>query len=165
MNGSHSDLIRACSHDLLLRYQMLLELLAILHAPWLRAALIWWRGRWFRWKVSRRRSGHVGCGRRRRMGVSCGLAAWIDEAEQCEGGPPARGAALQARSEGFNLKRNAETEEMWLLVRGRGQGGIYFRGSRKFWIALAKKLLCNVSSDTVPYSELCMICEHHKRFR
>ena len=29
-------------------------------------------------------------------------------------------AALQARSEGFNLKRNAETEEMWLLVRGSG---------------------------------------------
>ena len=27
---------------------------------------------------------------------------------------------LQARSEGFNLERKAETGEMWLLVRGRG---------------------------------------------
>ena len=31
-----------------------------------------------------------------------------------------RGAALQARSEGFNLERKAEIGEMWLLVRGRG---------------------------------------------
>lgn len=30
MNGSHRDLIRACGHDLLLRCQMLLEVLAIL---------------------------------------------------------------------------------------------------------------------------------------
>ena len=30
------------------------------------------------------------------------------------------GAALQARSEGFNLERKAEIGEMWLLVRGRG---------------------------------------------
>ena len=44
-NGSHRDLIRVCGRDLLLRYQMLLEILAILCAPWLRAALIWWRGR------------------------------------------------------------------------------------------------------------------------
>ena len=29
-------------------------------------------------------------------------------------------AALQARSEGFNLERKAERGEMWLLVRGRG---------------------------------------------
>ena len=29
-------------------------------------------------------------------------------------------AALQARSEGFNLERKAETGEMWLSVRGRG---------------------------------------------
>ena len=29
--------------------------------------------------------------------------------------------ALQARSEGFNLERKAETGEMWLLVRGRGE--------------------------------------------
>ena len=29
-------------------------------------------------------------------------------------------AALQARSEGFNLERKAETGEMWLLVRARG---------------------------------------------
>ena len=27
---------------------------------------------------------------------------------------------MQARSEGFNLERKAETGEMWLLVRGRG---------------------------------------------
>ena len=45
MNGSHRDLIRACGRDLLLRCQMLLEVLAILRAPWLRAALNWWRGR------------------------------------------------------------------------------------------------------------------------
>ena len=40
--------------------------------------------------------------------------------------------ALQARSEGFNLERKAEIGEMWLLVRGRGQGGRYFHESRKF---------------------------------
>ena len=34
--------------------------------------------------------GHVGSGRRRRMGVGCGLPAWIDEAEQREGGSPVR---------------------------------------------------------------------------
>ena len=72
---------------------------------------------------------------------------------------------LQARSEGLNLERKAETGEMWLLVRGRGGGGRYFRGSRKFGIASAKKLARQVSLDTVPYSELCTICEHHKRFR
>ena len=54
------------------------------------------------------------------MGVGCGLPAWIGEAEQHEGGSPTRGAALQARSEGFNLERKAETGKMWLLVRGRG---------------------------------------------
>ena len=46
---------------------------------------------------------------------------------------------------------------MWLLVRGRWRGGRYFRGSRKFGIALAKKLAGKVTSDTVPYSELCKI--------
>ena len=96
------------------------------------------------------------------MGVGCGLPAWINEAETREGGSPASQAALQARSEGFNLERKAEIGEMWLLLRG---GGIYFRGSRKFGIASAKKLAHKVSSDTVPYSELCTICEHHKRFR
>ena len=55
------------------------------------------------------------------MGVWCGLPTWIDEAEQHEGGSPARGAALQARSEGFNLERKAKIGEMWLLVRGRGR--------------------------------------------
>ena len=39
MNGSHRDLIRACIRDLLLRCQMLLEVLAILCAPWLRLGL------------------------------------------------------------------------------------------------------------------------------
>ena len=53
------------------------------------------------------------------MGVWCGLPTSIDEAEQHEGGSPARGATLQARSEGFNLERKAETGEMWLLVRRR----------------------------------------------
>ena len=38
-NGSHCDLIRACGRDLLLRCQMLLEILAILRAPWLRRRL------------------------------------------------------------------------------------------------------------------------------
>ena len=60
-------------------------------------------------------------------------------------------AALQARSERFNLERKAERGEMWLLVRGRRRGGRYFRGSEKFGIASAKKLACKVSSDTVPY--------------
>ena len=41
-NGSHRDLIRACGRDLLLCCQMLLEILAILRAPWIRAVLIWW---------------------------------------------------------------------------------------------------------------------------
>ena len=27
-----------------------------------------------------------------------------------------------------------------------------------------KKLVRKVTSDTVPYSELCTICEHHKQF-
>jgi len=48
---------------------------------------------------------------------------------------------------------------MWLLVRGVGRGGRYFRESRKFGIASAKKLARKVSSDTVPHSELCTICE------
>ena len=34
--------------------------------------------------------GHLGCGRKRRMGVRCGLLAWIDEVEQREGGSLAR---------------------------------------------------------------------------
>ena len=66
------------------------------------------------------------------MGVWCRLPTWIDEAKQHEGGSPTRGAALQARSEGFNLERKAKTGEMWLLVSERGQGGRYFRRSRKF---------------------------------
>ena len=132
---------------------MLLELLAILRAPWLRAALIWWRGRWFGRKGSRsrRQSGHVGCGRRRRMGwvgITCldrrGRGAWRRVIGE-------EAAALQARSEGFNLERKVETGEMWLLVRGRG--GRYFRGSQKFGIASAKKLARKVSLDTVPYSD------------
>ena len=39
MNASHRDLIRAFGHDLLLRCQMLLDILAILRAPWLRGRL------------------------------------------------------------------------------------------------------------------------------
>ena len=72
------------------------------------------------------------------MGVGCGLPAWIDEAEQREGGSPARGEALQARSEGFNLERKAETGEMWFLVWGRGWGGRYFSRSRKIGISSVK---------------------------
>ena len=52
------------------------------------------------------------------MGVWCGLPAWMDEAEQREGGSAGRGAALLARSEGFNLERKAVIGEMWILVRG-----------------------------------------------
>ena len=74
-------------------------------------------------------------------------------------------AGLQARSEGFNLERKAGRGEMWLLVRARGRGGRYFRGSQNFGITLAKKLPRKVSSDSAPYSELCTICGHHKRFR
>ena len=55
------------------------------------------------------------------MGVGCGLPAWINEAETREGGSPASQAALQARSEGFNLERKAEIGEMWLLVREGGE--------------------------------------------
>ena len=79
------------------------------------------------------------------MGVGCGLPAWIDEAEQHEGGSLARWAALEARSECFNMERKAEIGEMWLLVRGRG-GEVDIS-------AEAKKLVRKVSSDTVPYSE------------
>mgnify|MGYP005826121983 CR=1 FL=1 len=92
------------------------------------------------------------------MGFGSGLPAWIGEAEQHEGGSPMRGAVLQARSEGFNLERKVKTREMWLLVRWRGRGGRYFRGSRKFEIASAKKLARKVSSDTVPYSERAEDC-------
>ena len=46
------------------------------------------------------------------MGVGCGSPAWIDEAEQHEGGASGEEAGLQARSEGFNLERKAETGEM-----------------------------------------------------
>ena len=70
---------------------------------------------------------------------------------------------LQARSEGFNLERKAETWEMWLLVRGRG-GEVDISVEAEN-LESAKKLARKVSSDTVPYSELCTICEHHKRFR
>ena len=49
-----------------------------------------------------------------------------------------RGGGAASKSEGFNLERNAERGEMWLLVRGRGRGGRYFYGSRKFGIASAK---------------------------
>ena len=97
------------------------------------------------------------------MGVGCGLPAWIDEAEKHEGGSPARRRRCKQGVMVFNLKRKVETGEIWILVRGRG--GRYFRGSRKFGIASAKKLARKVSSDTVPYSELCTICEHHKQFR
>ena len=90
----------------------------------------------------------MGCGRRRRIGVGCGLPTWIGEAEECEGG-----SALQARSEGFNLERKAKTGEMWLLVRERGGGGRYFCGSQKFGIASAKKLARKVSLYMVPNSE------------
>ena len=65
-------------------------------------------------------------------------------------------AALQARSEGFNLERKAEAGEMWLLVRGMGRG--YFRGSQKFGIASLEKLGRKVSSDTVPYLERVVDC-------
>ena len=97
-----------------------------------------------------------------RVWITCldrrGRAAWRRVAGE-------EAAALQARSEGFNLERKVERGEMWLSVRGRGWGGRYFRESRKFGIASAKKLARKVSSDTVPYSELCTICGHHKRFR
>ena len=70
-------------------------------------------------------------------------------------------AALEARSEGFNLERKAKIGEMWLLVRGRGRGGRYFHESRKFGIASAKKLARKVSSDTLPYSERVVDCSRH----
>ena len=55
------------------------------------------------------------------MGVGCGLSTWIDEAEKYGRRVAGEEAALQARSEGFNLESKAETGEMWLLVRGRGR--------------------------------------------
>ena len=47
---------------------------------------------------------------------------------------------------------------MWLLVRERGRRGRYFRGSRKFGIASAKKLARKVSSDMALYSERAVDC-------
>ena len=99
------------------------------------------------------------------MGVGCGLPAWIDEAEQPERGSPTRRRRCKQGVKVSTWKGRRKEGEMWLLVKGRGRGGRYFRGSQKFGIASAKKLARKVSSDWVPYSELCTICEHHKRFR
>ena len=74
-------------------------------------------------------------------------------------------AALQARSEGFNLERRAETGEMWLLVRGRGGEVDISVEAENLESLQPKKLAHKVSSDTIAYSELCTICGHHKRFR
>ena len=47
-------------------------------------------------------------------------------------------AALQARSEGFNLERKAEIGEMWLLVRGRS-GEVAISGKPKIWNRFSQK--------------------------
>ena len=47
-------------------------------------------------------------------------------------------AALQARSEGFNLERKAETGEMWLLIRGRG-GEVDISTEAKNLVSLQQK--------------------------
>ena len=95
------------------------------------------------------------------MGVGCRLPAWIGEAEQREGGSPARRRRCKQGVKVSTWKGRRKRGNV-AFGKGEGQGGRYFRGSRKFGIALAKKLARKVSSDTIPYSELCMICEHHK---
>ena len=54
------------------------------------------------------------------MRVGCGLPAWIGEAEQREGGSPARKRQWKQGVKVSSWKRKAETGEMWLLLRGRG---------------------------------------------
>ena len=123
MNGSHRDLIRACGRDLLLRCQMLLELLAIPHASWLRVALILGEGSVIWVEGVALAVGACGMWKEKedggRVWITClyrrGRVAWRSVAGE--------EAALQTRSEGFNLERKAETREMWLSVRGRGRGG------------------------------------------
>ena len=99
------------------------------------------------------------------MGVGCGLPAWIGEAEQREGGSPARRRRRCKQGVKVSTWKGRRKGGNVAFGKGEGRGGRYFRGSRKFGIASAKKLAHKVSSDTVPYSELCTICEHHKRFR
>ena len=55
------------------------------------------------------------------MGVGCGLPAWIDEAEQREGGSPARRRCCKQGVKVSTWKGKAEIGEMWLLVRGGGE--------------------------------------------
>ena len=76
-----------------------------------------------------------------------------------------RGGGAVGKERRFQLGKEGGNVGYGDLGRGGGRGGRYFCESRKFGIASAKKLARKVSSDTVPYSELCMICEHHKRFR
>ena len=63
------------------------------------------------------------------------------------------------------MERNAETGEMWLLVRRRGEEVDISAEAENLESLQRKKLVRKVSSDMVPYSELCTISEHHKRFR
>ena len=65
------------------------------------------------------------------MGVGCGLPAWIDEAKQHEGGSLARRRHCKQGVKVSTWKGRRNRGNV-ALVRGRGQGGRYFRESRKF---------------------------------
>ena len=55
------------------------------------------------------------------MGVGCGLPAWIAEAEQREGGSPARRQRRCKQGVKVSTWKGRRKEgEMWLLVRGGG---------------------------------------------
>ena len=54
------------------------------------------------------------------MGVRCGLPAWIDEAEQREGGSLTRRRRCKQGVKVSTWKGRRKEGEMWLLVRGRG---------------------------------------------
>ena len=54
------------------------------------------------------------------MGVGCGLPAWIDEAEQCEGGLPARGGGAASKELRFQLGK--EGGNRGNVAFGKGEG-------------------------------------------
>ena len=54
------------------------------------------------------------------MAVWCGLPAWIDEAEQCEGGLPARGGGAASKELRFQLGK--EGGNRGNVAFGKGEG-------------------------------------------
>ena len=98
------------------------------------------------------------------MGVGCGLPAWIDEAEQLEGGSPTRRRRCKKGVKVSTWKGRWKRGKCGFW-QGGGGGEVDISAEAEFWNHFNEKLARKVSSDMVPYSELCTICEHHKRFR